>query len=189
MDTHKVPRYFPRPTPMSCATAAQMIDHLQCILLPGVGTTSLFLRKFLRNAEMKKEQRGQWAKQRIHRELQWDTVAKRAGGMQPSGQPGENFRPIKKKILLKIQPCFCNVEMDDDINHSLGLQGNCLDVHLPGCVPKETSICGLRLFALLLPPASRSAPQMAGGSNSCVGLYTSRTLRTCETALDILDHR
>lgn len=85
MDTQKVPRYSPRPTPMTCATAAQMIDHLQCTLLPGVGTTSLFLRKFLRNAEMKKEQRGEWTEQRIHRELQWNTVAKRAGEMQPSG--------------------------------------------------------------------------------------------------------
>lgn len=65
-------------------------------------------------------------------------------------------------ILLKIQPCSSYVEMDDDINHSLGLQGNCLDVDLPGCVPKETSIRCLRFFALLLPPASRSALQMAG---------------------------
>lgn len=58
-------------------------------------------------------------------------------------------------ILLKIQPCFCYVETDDDMNHSLELQGNCLDVDLPGCVPKETSIyVALSLSVLLLPPAS-----------------------------------
>lgn len=58
MDSQKVPRYSSYPTPVLCATAVQMIDHLQYILLPGVGTTSLFLRKFLRNAEMEKKQRG-----------------------------------------------------------------------------------------------------------------------------------
>lgn len=66
-------------------------------------------------------------------------MAKRTGGVKPSRELGENFRPTK--MTLHEQPCICYVEMDGDVLPLFRITGQLTGLLVCPCVFPKRKAC------------------------------------------------